>query len=161
MAQTETGGENGVVSPALKLWVVLARAYLSIEDRAAADAARHDLTLAEFGVLEALYHKGSMLLGEVQRKLLISSGGITYVVDRLEKKGLVERRPCHTDRRARYAALTRKGRALIGRAFPEHEEQMEQILSGLNPGEQRRATELLRKLGRHAAEIEAEVATPA
>ena len=159
MAQTKTDAEQGHASQPLKLWVVLARAYLAIEGRAAADAARHELTLAEFGVLEALYHKGPMLLGGVQRKLLISSAGITYVVDRLEKKGLVERRPCPSDRRARFAALTRKGRALIGRAFPEHEKHMERILSGLNPSEQRRATELLRKLGHRAAEIEAEAAT--
>lgn len=160
MAQTKTSAEKRAISGPVKLWVVLARAYLSIEDRAAADAARHDLTLAEFGVLEAVYHKGPLLLGEVQRKLLISSGGITYVVDRLEKKGLVERRACPSDRRARYAALTRKGKALIRRAFPEHEAQLERVLSGLSPGEQRRATELLRKLGRHAAGIEVEAATP-
>jgi MarR family 2-MHQ and catechol resistance regulon transcriptional repressor len=141
-------------SPALKLWVVLARAYLAIERRAATHTAEHDLTLAEFGVLEALYHKGPLLLGEVQRKLLISSAGITYVVDRLELKGFVERRPCATDRRARYAALTRKGRSLIERVFPEHERRLEQALSGLSPREQERAIALLRKLGRRAAELE-------
>lgn len=142
-------------SPALKLWVVLARAYLAIERKAAAHTAQHDLTLAEFGVLEALYHKGPLLLGEVQRKLLISSAGITYVVDRLERKGFVERRPCPTDRRARYAALTRKGRSLIERVFPEHAQRLQQALSGLSPREQERATALLRKLGRRAAETDA------
>lgn len=141
-------------SPALKLWVVLARAYQAIERHAAAHAAEYDLTSAEFGVLEALYHKGPLLLGEVQRKLLISSAGITYVVDRLEQRGLVERRPCPTDRRARYAALTRKGRALIARIFPEHQQRMEQALSGLGPREQDRATALLRNLGRQAAELD-------
>lgn len=145
-------------APALKLWVVLARAYGAIEVRAAADAARHDLTLAEFGVLEALHHKGPMLLGEIQRKLLISSGGITYVVDRLEEKRLVERRPSPEDRRARFAALTRKGRALIRRIFPEHAAQLELILAGLSRREQRQATELLRKLGRQAAELGTEAA---
>lgn len=141
-------------SPALKLWVVLARAYQAIERRAAAHAAEHDLTLAEFGVLEALLHRGPLLLGEVQRKLLISSAGITYVVDRLEQRGLVERRPCPTDRRARYAALTRKGKALIERVFPDHQRRMERALAGLSSREQERAADLLRKLGRRAAESE-------
>lgn len=139
---------------ALKLWIVLARAYQAIQANAAADAARHGLTIAEFGVLEALYHKGPMLLGDVQRRLLISSGGITYVVDQLEKKGLAERRPCPGDRRARYAALTRKGRHLIRRIFPEHEAHLVESLSGLNHQEQQQATELLRKLGRGAADSE-------
>ena len=155
MPTTQAVEERDGTSAALKLWVVLARAYLSIEARAAADAGRHGLTLAEFGVLEALYHKGPMLLGEVQRKILISSGGITYVVDQLEQKGLVERRPSPDDRRARYAALTRRGRALIKKIFPEHEEQLERALSGLSSCEQRQATELLRKLGRRAAELDA------
>ena len=140
-------------STALKLWVVLARAYQAIERHAATHAADYDLTSAEFGVLEALYHKGPLLLGEVQRKLLISSAGITYVVDRLERKGFVERRPCPTDRRARYAALTKDGSALIERIFPEHEQRMEQALSGLTSPDQQQATDLLRELGQRAAEL--------
>ena len=59
-------------SPALKLWVVMARAHVAVQTHAAADIARHDLTLAEFGILEALYHRGPMLLGEVQRRILVS-----------------------------------------------------------------------------------------
>jgi MarR family 2-MHQ and catechol resistance regulon transcriptional repressor len=141
-------------SPALKLWVVLARACSAIEARATADVASHGLSLAEFGVLEALYHKGPMLLGEVQRKVLISSAGITYVVDQLEEKELAERRPCAEDRRARYAALTRKGKALIQRIFPNHAGMLERVLSGLSVREQRQATDLLRRLGRRAAELE-------
>ena len=94
------------VELSLKLWVVLSRAFDAVQTRAAADAARHGLTLTEFGVMEALYHKGPLLLGEVQRKILVTSGGVTYLVDRLVAKGLVERRRCEKDRRAWYAALT-------------------------------------------------------
>ena len=93
-----------------------------------------------------------MLLGELQRKLLVSSGGITYLVDRLAEQGLVKRRPSPEDRRARYAALTRKGEELIRRIFPEHAERLAQVLSGLNEDEKRRATALLRKLGQRAAD---------
>jgi len=75
---------------ALKLWVVLARAYGSIAREVEADIGRHDLTTTEFGILEALHHKGPLLLGEIQRKVLVTSGGITYLVDRLVAKGLNE-----------------------------------------------------------------------
>jgi MarR family 2-MHQ and catechol resistance regulon transcriptional repressor len=88
----------------------------------------------------------------VQKKILVSSGGITYLVDRLEQKGLVERQQCPTDRRARYAALTPSGEALIGQIFPEHARALEHALSGLDPEEKEEAIRLLRKLGRHAAE---------
>ncbi len=134
-------------SRALKLWVVLSRATATIERRAREDVARHDLTLAEFGVLEALYHKGPMLAGEVQRRTLVSSGGITYLVDRLAARGLVERQPCPTDRRANYVALTAAGAAFIGRIFPEHSAVIADAMSALTPGEQEAAAALVRKLG--------------
>ncbi len=136
---------------ALRLWVVLARAYAAIEARAAADVARHGLTLAEFGILEALHHKGPMQLGEVQRKILVSSGGITYLVDRLEAQGWVRRRPCPGDRRARLVELTGKGRRFIDKVFAQHAGMLEEALAGLDTHEQRRAAALLKKLGLHAA----------
>jgi MarR family 2-MHQ and catechol resistance regulon transcriptional repressor len=136
---------------ALKLWVALARAHNAVEAQAQADVARHGLTLAEFGVLEVLYHKGPLLLGEVQRKILVSSGGVTYLVDRLQRRGLVERRECAGDRRARYAALTPQGEALIARIFPEHAKRLQDALSGLGRQEKREALRLLRTLGRAAA----------
>src|SRR3954468_15640203 len=113
--EAAAGGEarDEETAQALRLWIALARAHNAVAVRASADVARHGLTVAEFGVLEALFHKGPMLLGEVQRRILVSSGGITYLVDRLAQKGLVERRECSEDRRARYAALTAAGEALI------------------------------------------------
>jgi MarR family transcriptional regulator, 2-MHQ and catechol-resistance regulon repressor len=140
-------------SRALKLWVVLARANAAVQSHSLADIERHGLTVGEFGILESLFHKGPMLLGEVQRRILVSSGGITYLVDRLEAKGLVERRDCPGDRRARYAALTPEGEALIRRIFPEHARCLEHALSGLDEAEQEDAIRLLRQLGRAAAEL--------
>lgn len=141
---------------ALRLWVVLARAYQALARHAAADIARHDLSPSEFAVLEALYHKGPLLQGEVQAKVLVSSGGITYLVDRLVERGLVERRLCETDRRARYAALTTTGEALMADVFPAHAAAVRAAVGGLTAAEQDLATRLLRRLGIRAAE-EAEV----
>ena len=138
---------------ALKLWVVLARATEAVTRHLAADVARHGLTMAEFGILEALYHKGPLLLGEIQRTILVSSGGITYLVDRLEARGLVERQPCPDDRRARFAALTREGTRLVARIFPEHARRIEAAMGGLTQAEQKQATALIRALGRAAAEL--------
>jgi len=139
---------------ALKLWVVLSRAHAAVTEHVRADISRHDLTQTEFAILEVLYHRGPLLLGEVQRRILVSSGGITYLVDRLEQRGLVERRDCPGDRRARYAALTAEGEALIGRIFPEHARCIEAAVGGLTEEEQAEAVRLLRTLGRYAAERE-------
>jgi MarR family transcriptional regulator, 2-MHQ and catechol-resistance regulon repressor len=148
------GNHPGYPEPrahALRLWVVLSRAYEAIVAHLHADVARHDLTLMEFGILEVLYHKGPLLLGEVQRRILVSSGGVTYLVDRLERKGLVERRACPGDRRARYAALTPTGEALIREIFPAHAACIESLMSELDATEQATVHRLLRRLGLAAA----------
>jgi MarR family transcriptional regulator, 2-MHQ and catechol-resistance regulon repressor len=137
---------------ALKLWVVLSRANNALTERLQASVAAHDLTLTEFGILEVLFHKGPLLLGEVQRRILVSSGGVTYLVDRLEKKGLVERRECPGDRRARYAALTESGERLIERVFPAHASCIQTLMGPLSEEEQRLAVALLRRVGRSAAD---------
>jgi MarR family transcriptional regulator, 2-MHQ and catechol-resistance regulon repressor len=137
---------------ALRLWVVLSRSYHAVSRHSEADIARHGLSTGEFAILEALYHKGPLLLGEVQRKILVSSGGVTYLVDRLEAAGLVERRDSPDDRRARFAALTAEGQELMEGIFPDHAAAVERAVAGLTAAEQRTAIELLRKLGHSAAE---------
>lgn len=136
---------------ALRLWVIMARAHAAIAAHAAADVARHGLTLAEFGIIEALYHRGSMLLGELQRRILVSSGGITFLVDRLTAKGFVERRTCESDRRARYAALTPRGEALVAEIFPAHAAALTQAMSALDPDQQHAIADCLRAMGTGAA----------
>ncbi|GAC1653572.1 MAG: hypothetical protein NVS4B3_16810 [Gemmatimonadaceae bacterium] len=138
---------------ALKLWVILARAHAAVSRYLEAEVAVHDLALTEFGILEALYHKGPLLLGEIQRKILVTSGGITYLVDRLVARGLVERRECPQDRRARYATLTPAGEALIRDIFPVHARSIECVMASLDQSEQEQATALLRTMGRAAAEL--------
>jgi MarR family transcriptional regulator, 2-MHQ and catechol-resistance regulon repressor len=139
--------QTPAVRRALKLFVVLSRASVALDRHASDDVTRHGLTLTEFAILEALYHGGPMLLGEVQRKILVSSGGITYLVDRLEEKGFTERRECPGDRRARFAALTPKGEALIARIFPGHATRLTAAMAGLTAAEQEEAIRLLKKLG--------------
>ena len=139
---------------ALHLWVTLARAFRAIEARASEDVARHGLTLAEFGVLEALYHLGPLPLGELQRKVLVSSGGITWLADGLERRGLLRRAPSERDRRVRIASLSAEGRALLDGIFPEHATCLVEATAGLTDGERETAAKLLRRLGRHAAELD-------
>lgn len=137
---------------ALKFWVKLSRAHSAVAAHANADIARHGMTLSEFGILEALYHRGPMLLGEVQRRILVSSGGITFLVDRLVSKGLVERRHCPLDKRARYAELTAKGERIVAEIFPNHAAVIAAALSSLSEKELAEASVLLRRAGLGAQE---------
>jgi len=77
----------------------------------------------------------------------LSSGSMTYVVDKLEKKGLLERVFCEKDRRVTYISITQTGIDLIRSYFPQHAENIKSLMAGLSPEEQNSATNLLRKLG--------------
>lgn len=150
-APADGGGAAGT-ELSLKLWVVLNRAYRAVAEIDRESLAGRGLTPGEFAVLEALLHKGPLLLGELRRKVLVSSGGVTYLVDRLQEKGLVRRRMCPEDRRATYAELTEEGEELVLGIFPAHAGTLHRALGGLDAGEKRTAVELLKKLGLQAAE---------
>ena len=149
---TLTPPRSEATDVALKLWVVLNRASRAISDRIRGSIERSDLSLSEFGVLEVLYAKGPLLVGELGSRILLTSGSTTYVVDKLVERGLVLRRPCSEDRRALYVELTDKGRELIAGIFPPHAEEVRRAMAGLTTEEQRIASALLKRLGRYAQE---------
>lgn len=135
----------------LKLWVVLARAFDSVERHSRASIARFGLGSTEFGVLEALYHVGELPVNDVQRRILVESSSTTYVVDKLCDRGLVRRRASDADRRVTLLSLTPAGRRLIARIFPAHAAAMRHAVAGLGPRDQAGAVRLLRALGKDAA----------
>jgi MarR family transcriptional regulator, 2-MHQ and catechol-resistance regulon repressor len=133
--------------PALDLFIVLSRAYNWVNAHAVRDIRCHGLNPTEFGILEALYHKGPLPLQQIGEKVLISSGNITYAVDKLEQKQLLVRKPSVHDRRVIFAELTPQGQELLATLFPQHAEVIQAAVSGLSPEEQILAIQLLRKLG--------------
>ncbi|MBH0231577.1 MarR family transcriptional regulator [Halobacillus yeomjeoni] len=136
--------------PSLKLFVVLSKAQRAISELVKDDIQNHGLNPTEFAVLELLYHQGDQALQKIGEKILLASGSITYVVDKLEKKELLKRIPCPNDRRITFASITDKGRELLNEIFPEHWKQIEAITDGLTEEEKVQAVELLKKLGKYA-----------
>ncbi|HEX6537458.1 MAG TPA: MarR family transcriptional regulator [Gemmatimonadaceae bacterium] len=139
--------------PALRAWIVLARAYHTIVRAVSRDAASHGLTLGQFAILEALYHKGPLPLGRIGALLLVTAGNVTYVVDQLERRGLVVRERRDNDRRVVYASLTGEGRELLDGIFPEHAHFVCTLFDTLDLGEQIELRRLLKKLGLAVAEM--------
>ncbi|MEO8727694.1 MAG: MarR family transcriptional regulator [Acidobacteriaceae bacterium] len=137
------------------LWLVLWKAARSLEAHATCSIEAAGMCGSDFGVMEALLHKGPLSVSVLGAKVLLSSGSITTAVDRLERRGLVERGGDASDRRARIVHLTAAGRKLIRRLFKEHERAMEKAVSALGMGERAVLMGLLRKLGRGAEEIRA------
>lgn len=137
----------------LKAFTVLHRATAAMQEVSRKDVQESKLNYTEFAVLELLYHKGEQPIQIIGKKVLIASSSITYVVDKLEKKGLVERKSCPKDRRVIYAALTEAGTSLMISIFPKHNQKIAQAFSVLTEQELETLTELLKRVGHHAAKL--------
>nr|WP_276356800.1 MarR family transcriptional regulator [Cohnella sp. YIM B05605] len=131
----------------LKLFVVLSKAYKAVMDHAVKDMKKHGLSATEFTIMELLYHKGKFPLQQIGDKVLITSGSITYNIDKLEKRGLLKRVPCPDDRRVTYAEITEEGERWMSEVFPHHAEAIDSVMNGLTPEEKSAAIDLLKKLG--------------
>lgn len=134
----------------LELFIALSRANQWVNAHADRDIKKLGLNRTEFGVLELLYHKGPQPLQRIGTKVLMSSGNITYVVDKLEKKDLVRRNASVTDRRLIFAQITEQGEQFIESVFPNHTQVIENAVKGLTEEEKKTASQLLKKLGLYA-----------
>lgn len=132
---------------ALNTWIKLARAYSVFQHCADEDIRAHGLTTPQFGVIEALGHLGSLRVGVLCDKMLISGGNMTLVLDNLEKRGLIQRAFSRDDRRAILVELTETGNRVFNESFPKHAEKIGELFSVLNQDEQKQLGSLLKKLG--------------
>jgi MarR family 2-MHQ and catechol resistance regulon transcriptional repressor len=141
------------VDLALSMWVKLVRAHDTFSHLTAANIRSFGLTSAQFGVIECLGHLGTMLIGDLTKKHLVSGGNMTVVVDNLEKDGLVERLINSEDHRAFYVKLTPKGKRLFEKIFLKHAQYIVKLASVLSESEQAELGLLLKKLGISLQEV--------
>lgn len=134
--------------PALAVIREIVRAYQAFTDFSLRDIKRFGLTGPEFDVLATLGNRPGMTFKEIGENTLITKTTLTGVVDRLEKKGLVERRDCPEDRRCVRAVLTEKGDALFREVFPDHVDRLKERLDALGDQERRQVVEVLAKVRR-------------
>ena len=145
-SESLTGGSG------VHVFLVLWKAARAVEAYAEKSILELQMCGSDFAVLEALLHKGPLPVNEIGKKVLLTSGSITVAVDRLEAKGLVERRAHGTDRRARIVHLTKDGGKLITRVYADHAADMERLASAsLTRAERKTLISLLKKIGYEAA----------
>jgi MarR family 2-MHQ and catechol resistance regulon transcriptional repressor len=137
----------------LRLFRVWLKASKTIFDKVIKDIERHGISIENFMVLELLFNKDPHTIQKISEKLSIPSGSITYVVDKLEKKGFVKREHSPTDRRASNVVLTDKGQSLFKEIFPQHVEVISENLSFISNEEKIQLTELLKELGLGASQL--------
>ena len=137
---------------ALKLYIVLSRAYRTVAEADKREIREYGLSPSEFTVLELLYHKGPMPVQQIAGKVLLTSGSMTYVISRMEEKNLVKRIACEHDRRIYYVGLTNPGQALIHSIFPSHQAFMHSLLDVMEGEEAERLIAQLKMLGKAVEE---------
>ncbi|WP_411503090.1 MarR family winged helix-turn-helix transcriptional regulator [Brevibacillus centrosporus] len=137
----------------LKLFVILSRAYRSISDFVTDDMKRYGLNPSEFMVLELLYHKGEQPIQHIGKKVLLASGSMTYVIDKLESKQLLERKTSQEDRRVIYASITKAGKQLMDEIFPQHRAAIEKLFKGLTAEQKDTMIQLLKETGLKASNL--------
>src|SRR5580692_7885234 len=109
------------------VWLVMMKAMRALTRYAASGIEETGLGLSDFGVLEALLHKGPLPVNTIGPIVNLTPGSISTAVDRLVAKGLVSRVESTQDRRVRIVALSARGKELISAAFRKHSGQMTRV----------------------------------
>lgn len=166
MAARKRSGEPDVVDLILEQWARhdpgldpsamavfgrLHRSFLRYQAQLAPVFEQHGISMAAFDVLAALRRSGEpyrQTMRDLGGVTLVTAGGLTQRVDRLESAGLVRRERDVTDGRVVHVQLTPAGLGLIDRITRAHFANEKDMLAGLGENEQRQLARLLRKLER-------------
>ena len=129
----------------LRLWLrMLPLTSLVEQDLRGRLRDRFAVTLPQFDVMAELERAGEpQTMSALSRKLLVSGGNVTGVVDRLERSGYVQRQPLPNDRRVQLVALSEKGRAEFAAMAEAHEQWLAELFVGLSDEELHALNELL------------------
>lgn len=137
------------VDPLVTTFGRLLEAAHRLENRLGRDLeAASDLSMTTFEVLLRLSRSpgGVLTMGELSDQLVLTTGGVTRLVDRMTASGYVERRPCATDRRVLYAGITAAGRAALAPALRLHANALREVFEGFSATDLGRLDGLLDRL---------------
>lgn len=131
----------------LRIFIGMSRALNKINRATNRLYTKYGLTSGQFAVLEALYHKGDLTIGDVQDKILSTSGTIPVIVKNLQKEGLLEKTNDEKDKRRFILHITEKGRGLMDIVYPENEAIIISMISTWNKEEQEQILNYMKKFG--------------
>lgn len=130
----------------LKIFIAMNRALNLINRTNFKVINKYKLTTPQFAVIEALYHKGDLSVGEVQEKILSTSGTIAVIIKNLVKDNLITRYQDKNDKRKYILSISEKGQLLMDKVFPEIEDNIISQISVLDESEQDILLKYLKKL---------------
>lgn len=127
-------------------FLILMQTSKVIHDQIKEEMAKNKLGITEFSVLEVLYQKGKQTIQQIGNCILVSSGSMTYVIDKLEQRGLLSRNACPEDRRVIHVTLTDDGNELMNKIMPKYHEFVNQMFDSLDSYEAETLVQLLKKV---------------
>lgn len=139
--------------PRIKAFTVFIKSSQSVQKLIKQDFLKKEINLNEYAVMELLYHKGDQPIQAIGRRILLGSGSITYVIDKLEDKGFLYRRPCPKDRRKMFACITESGKGYMDTRVVEQEGLINSIFDEWNDDEVEDAINLLKRIDTRAESL--------
>jgi MarR family transcriptional regulator, 2-MHQ and catechol-resistance regulon repressor len=140
-------------SEAIHIWLIMLKARNSIARYALPPITNKGLGDSDFRVLDVLLHRGPMPVSAIGPKVELNQGSVSVAVDRLYKKGLVNRIESSSDRRVRTVSLTGKGRKMFGPLFRRHAALVKRAFQGVSSYELQQLEIVLKRVGKRAESL--------
>lgn len=107
---------------------------------------KYKLTTTEYSVLQVLYQKGKQSVQQISKSVWLTSGSMTYVIDRLQEKGYLSRSDCKEDRRVVYVTITDEGKELMDVISPFLLDRISTMFQQTTEEEQQLLIDILHKI---------------
>jgi MarR family 2-MHQ and catechol resistance regulon transcriptional repressor len=132
----------------IKFMIVMNKMMASLQHRLTPHFKELGIHETEFFVLFALDANGPLTIQEIGSKIDMTSGTMTYVIDKLEKKGYIKRVRCAEDRRRIYIELTDQGLDFWKEIIVKHMRQMEESFAHMSEEDMLQLIDLMKKVGK-------------
>jgi MarR family transcriptional regulator, 2-MHQ and catechol-resistance regulon repressor len=127
-------------------FLLLMQTSKAIQERIRDEMSQNNLSITEFSVLEVLFYQGKQTIQQIGNRILISSGSMTYVIDKLEQKGIIKRNDCREDRRVIHITLTAEGIEMMESIMPKYQDMIDSIFADLTDNESQLLVDSLKKV---------------
>lgn len=127
-------------------FLLLMQTSKAIQERIRDEMSKNKLSITEFSVLEVLFYQGKQTIQQIGNRILITSGSMTYVIDKLEQKGVIKRNDCREDRRVIHITLTAEGVEIMENIMPKYQEMVDSFFGDLTDDESQLLVNSLKKV---------------
>jgi MarR family transcriptional regulator, 2-MHQ and catechol-resistance regulon repressor len=127
-------------------FLLLMQTAKAVQERIRDEMSKNKLSITEFSVLEVLFYQGKQTIQQIGNRILISSGSMTYVIDKLEQKGIIKRNDCREDRRVIHITLTTEGMEMMENIMPKYQDMVDSFFEDLKSDESELLVNCLKKV---------------